>query len=77
MATSALLPMEAFGGPLMGYSYVFHSKANLSAHYEIRFQALFMDSGLMVQLKGNYALIVSHVSKLLQYTVLTGLQHRL
>lgn len=59
----------------MGCSYVFHNKANLSAHYEIRSEALFMDSGLMVQLKGSYALIISHVSKLLQDAVLTGLQY--
>lgn len=33
----------------------------------------FMDSGMMVQLKGHYALIVSHVSQLLPYVMLTGL----
>lgn len=31
-----------------------------------------MDSGMMVQLKGHYALIISHVSQLLPYTVLIG-----
>lgn len=39
-------------------------------------EALFMDSGMMVQLKGHYALIISHASQLLPYTVLTGLQRR-
>lgn len=73
MAPPALLPAAAFGGPSVVHSDVFLSTADLSAYYEIRFQALFMDSGLTVQLKDNYALIVSHVSKLLHYTVLTGL----
>ena len=58
---------------LMGCSYVFHNKANLSVHCEERLEALFMDSGMVVQLKGHYALIISHVSQLLPYTVLTGL----
>ena len=71
----SLLLAEAFGGHLMGCGYVFHNKANLSAHYETRFEALFMDSGLMVQLRGNYALIISHVSKLLRHTVLKGRQY--
>ena len=42
---------------LMGCSYVFHNKANLSVHCEERLEALFMDSGMVVQLKGHYALI--------------------
>lgn len=57
----------------MGYSDVFHNKANLSVHCEERLEALFMDSGMMVQLQGHYALIISHVSQVLPYTVLTGL----
>ena len=40
----------------------------------MRLEALFMDRGKMVQLKGHYALIINHISKLLLHTVLTGLQ---
>lgn len=65
-------PQRHLCAPLMGHSYVFHNKANLSACHETKLKALFMDSGMMVQLKGDYALVISHVSKLLLYTVLTG-----
>lgn len=37
---------------LMGYGYIFCSKANLLVCCEIRPAALFMDRGMMVQLKG-------------------------
>lgn len=69
-----LLPSEAFVCSLMGHSYVFHNKANLSAYRETRLEALFMDGGMRVQLKGNYALVISHVSELLLDTVVTGHQ---
>ena len=58
---------------LIACSYVFHNNANLSVHCEERLEALFMDSGMMVHLKGHYTLIISHVSQLLPYTVLIGL----
>jgi len=58
--------------PLLGHSYVFHNKANLSACHETRLEALFLDSGMMVQLEGDYALVISRVSELLLYTVLAG-----
>lgn len=64
----------ALGAPLMGCSYV--STLRLIFQPIMRHDSkLFMDSGVMVQLKGNYSLIVSHSSELLQYTVFTGLQY--
>lgn len=38
---------------LMGHGYVFCSKANLLLCRETRLAALFIDSGMMVQLKGS------------------------
>lgn len=73
MSTPPLLPVRHLDAPLMGCSYVSDNKANLLPLWKTRLKALFMDSGLMVQLKGDYGLIISHVSKLLLYKVLTGL----
>lgn len=62
--------------PLMGHSSVFHNKTNLSACHETRLEALLWAvSGLMVQLKGDCAPVISDVSELLFYTVLTGRQN--
>lgn len=48
---------RALGAPLMGCSYVFHDQANLSAHYETQFEALYgqwLDGAIKRQLFPDY-----------------------